>query len=207
MKALFASEIILEDLIGRENISLVDLEAFPQFLRFEKVYLPYCIGSQTIGEKCELFGATLTSIKAPLNESKEISFASYVKQNDSSQFNNHTTFLSYLRDEFLPICDSSRRYTFIVWFYSDENDATKVIDSILKMPQIARCSNVVIELYLIIDPIQLPVETIAQWLNQQSDERIGLFDQKKEEKFLTIFSHQIQNVLEVRDHLKKVLFV
>lgn len=82
-----------------------------------------------------------------------------------------------------------------------------MIDSILKMPQIARCSNVVIELYLIIDPIQLPVETIAQWLNQQSDERIGLFDQKKEEKFLTIFSHQIQNVLEVRDHLKKVLFV
>ena len=209
-------EAFIGPFIGRKAISLADLKAFPKFLRFNAVNLAYWSvpqDSQSIKKKCQLFGDFLPSVKGALNDSNEIYFNCAIDQKGPVHFGNHSTFLDYLRDEFLTICDSARRYVFCINFRSDENSVTKVIAAILKMPQIVRCSNVEITLAFanFYDPIQLPVDEITQWLNLKTD-RIGLSAKKKEEKFLTIDSRSkhvrnFQNILEMRDHLIEVIFI
>ena len=186
----------------KKPISHANLKEFPVFLRFYGVHLPYSIGLRPLEEKCQLFGDLLPEIKGALNDSNEIFFGAGIDQEDQSEFYNHSTLIGYLRDEFLPICDSTRRYKFVISFDSDQNSGSEVISSILKMPQVVRCSNVDIWLLQVYDPIELPVGEIAQWLSQKND-RIG----KKEEKFLEIYSDKIQNVLEIWEHLTEVLFI
>ena len=193
--------------ISRKPILFDDLKEFPAFLHFGEVYLRYwnesIESSESIEERCQLFGGLLPAIKGALNDSKEIFFGADIDQEDQSEFNDHSALIAYLRDEFLPICDSSRRYKFFINFETDKNSGSEVISSILKMPQVVQCSNVDICLQLINDPIELSVGEIAQWLNQKND-RIG---KKKEEKFLKIYSYNIQNVLEIWKHLTEVLFI
>ena len=165
--------------------------------------MPYSIGLRPIEEKCQLFGDLLPVIKGALNDSNEIFFEAGINQKDQSEFYNHSALIAYLRDEFLSICDSTRRYKFVITFDSDQNSGSKVISSILKMPQVVQCSNVDIWLLRIFDPIELSVGEIAQWLNQKND-RIG---KKMEEKFLEIYSYKIQNVLEICEHLTEVPFI
>ena len=172
------------------SISLDDLEALPEFIRFNEVYMPYSRGFQppsrniSIQEKCQFFADLLPSIKGALNDSKEICFCGDINENDPSNFSNHSTLIDYIRDEFLPICDSSRRYKFEIDFFSDKDAATNVVSSILKMPQIVRCLNVEIEIWISTMgyPSKLPVDEIVRWLNQKID-RIGFIGKKNEEKF------------------------
>ena len=199
------------------DISPVDLKlkALPEFLRFNEVYMPYSYGFQphslysrdmSIQEKCQFFAGLLPSIKGALNDSKEIRFYGRINENDPSNFSNHSTLIDYIRDEFLPICDLSRRYNFEIDFSSDMDAATNVVSSILKMPQIVQCLNIEILIYTIDHPNKLPVGEIVQWLNQKID-RIGFFGKKNEEKFLKIISRQIQDELGICEHLTEVLFI
>ena len=138
-----------------------------------------------------------------VNDSNEIFFSGAINQNSRYEFSNHLTLIKYLRDELLPICDSSRRYKLQIGFDSDKNEGTKVISSVLEMPQIVGCSNVEIGIFRIDSPVQMPIEKIEEWLNQKTG-RIG-FSGKKEEKFLKIYSYNIENVLEMCEHLTEVL--
>ena len=197
----------MEAFIGGNKKPISHLEAFPPFIRFGRVYLAYWFGlQQSIEEKCQLFGGFLPLIKGALKDSNEILFIAHINQNDPSNFTNHSTLLDNVRDGLLPICDSARRYSFRIEFRSDKNSHKKVIESILKMPQIVRCSNVEITIDVVYDPIQLPVEEIAQWLNQKID-RIGVIGKKKEERFLKIKSWKIENVSKMCEHLIEVLFI
>ena len=191
------------DYSDKKPISRANLKEFPVFLRFYGFHLPYSIGLRPIEEKCQLFGDLLPVIKGALNDSNEIHFDAGINQKDQSEFYNHSALIAYLRDEFLSICDSTRRYKFVITFDSDQNSGSKVISSILKMPQVVQCSIVDILLLRNFDPIEFPVGEIAQWLNQKND-RIG---KKKEEKFLKISAYKIQNVLEIWKHLTGVLFI
>ena len=121
------------DYSDKKPISHANLKEFPVFLRFYGVHLPYSIGLRPIEEKCQLFGDLLPEIKGALNDSNEIFFGAGINQKDQSEFNDHSTLIGYLRDEFLPICDSSRRYEFFINFDSDQDSGSKVISSILKM--------------------------------------------------------------------------
>ena len=197
------------------SISLDDLKASPEFLRFNEVYIPYSRDFQPISsdsrdmsiqEKCHFFAGLLPSIKGALNDSKEICFYGDINENDPSNFSNHSTLIDYIRDEFLPICDLSRRYKFKIDFSSDMDAATNVVSSILKMPQIVQCLDVEIWICTIDHPNKLPVDEIVQWLNQKID-RIGFFGRKNEEKFLKILSWKIQDVLGICEHLTEVLFI
>ena len=192
---------------GGGSISFDDLKEFPAFLHFGEVDLHYWNdsneSSESIGERCQLFGGILPAIKGALNDSKEIFFDAGINQKGRSEFNDHSALIAYLRDEFLPICDSSRRYKFFINFETDKNSGSEVISSILKMPQVVQCSIVDILLLRNFDPIEFPVGEIAQWLNQKND-RIG---KKKEEKFLKISSYEIRNVLEIWEHLTEVPFI
>ena len=191
-------------------ISLANLAAFPQFLRFGEVELCYNkTSSQSIAEKCHTFVECLQSIRAPLNDSASILICAEIDKEKPSQFGDYSTLFNHIRDKLLPICDSSRQYSFFIDFDfgSDKTHRVNVIESILTIPQIVRCSNILIE---VPNPLQLPVKAIAQWLNQTDDRsRIGVIDgQKKQEKFLRIGTEhdKIHNVLEMCKHLTEVLF-
>ena len=194
----------------QEMISLANLAAFPQFLRFGEVELCYNKTSlQSIAEKCHTFVECLQSIQAPLNDSASILICAEIDKEKPSQFGDYSTLLNHIRGELMPICDSSRQYSFFIDFGSDKTQRVNVIESILTIPQIVRCSNILIEVCQGANPLQLPVKAIAQWLNQTDDRsRIGVIDdQKKQEKFLRIGTEhdKIRNVLEMCKHLTEVL--
>ena len=202
----YLSDSGLEALIssGANVPSLVDLNEFPVFLRFDEVYLPFHLGSQSITDKTQLFGDFLTSIKGPIQDLKDILFIGDINQKNPAQFNDHSAIIAYIRDEFLQICGSSRRYQFWIEFFSDKEASTTVATSILEMPEIVRCTALSLQLHCIFAPIHLPVEAIAQWLNQNT-ERIEILGRQNGEKVLHICSHYIGNVLEMCDHLTGVL--
>ena len=113
--------------------------------------------------------------------------------------------LDFIRNQFLPICNSSRRYNFQIWFDSDVNSDTNVIASILEMDEIKHCSNVKIEI-IGGEQKRLPVEEISNWLEPSADgTKINL--QNHNERFLKInLNSTIQNDQEMFDNLKTVYF-
>ena len=115
----------------RKPILFDDLKEFPAFLHFGEVYLRYwnesIESSESIEERCQLFGVLLPAIKGALNDSNEIFFDADIDQEDQSEFNDHSALIAYLRDELLPICDSSRRYEFFIGLYSDQDSGSEVI--------------------------------------------------------------------------------
>ena len=121
-----------------------------------------------------------------------------------TDFKDHFALLKHLRDELLPLCDSSRHYEFFITFLTDRDSHTNVIESLLQMPQIRR-SNVGIELNCVFDT-QLPVEAIVQWLNQEPDPLDVTYRKKQQEKCLTIKSHciSLSNLLKMCRRLVEV---
>ena len=201
MRALIGTNFIGDE--GKE-ISLQDLALFPAFLRFREVDLLYHHGSQSIAEKCDLFDGCLQSIKPTLNDSNLINLNCLTAKNVQKQFSNHQTLVKYVSERLLPICESSRSYSFFIGFVSDENSASNVIDSILQMAQISRygCFGVYIGL-INNNPAQLPIETISTWLNRKSGAME--FRQKQTGNVLRIRSSEtFQNIPEMCDLLKTV---
>ena len=151
-----------------------------------------------------MFRKQLQSLKPALNDSNLVRFTGCIHGSTfrPSAFKDHFALLKHLRDELLPICDSSRHYEFYIEFYSDRDSQTNVIESLLQMPQIRR-SNVGIELSGVIDS-QLPVEAIVQWLNQESDQNDVIYRKKQQEKCLTIKLPTINNLLRMCRRLVEV---
>ena len=112
-----------------------------------------------IEEKCEFIESQLLPLKLALCDSNTIEFVAQISQKDRNHFNDHLKLLDYIRNRFLPICNSSRLYEFQILFRSDANSATEVIVSILEMDEIKHCSNVEI---VIMTGIQkrLPIEEV-----------------------------------------------
>ena len=204
----------MEAFIGCEScdgtkILLANLVTFPPFLRFNEVRLKYYIKSQLLHAKCLLFEDCLNSIKPALKDSNEICFDANINRANPSHFSDHSSVVIYLRDRLLPICDSSRRYEFIIGFESYENSATKVISSILQISQVRRCSNVSIELFDYMYPARLPVEDISNWLDPKAEDGDGteICGKKRQSRFLKIYSYITSNAQEMLDHLKEVNLV
>ena len=197
---------ILDKCYIYNKLSPTELTAFPSFLRFQNVELCYGSGTQPIDETCELFETYLLPLKPALNDSNIIEPSTIISQDDRNYFNNHSTLINYLQNRLLSICDSARGYKFRISFRSDEdeNDITNVIESILQIPTIERCSNVEIEIHCCWEVNkQLPVEMISNWLQKSVDE-MEINSRKQEEKLLTIRMCDIQNTQEMIDHLKLV---
>ena len=156
----------------------------------------------TITNKCQKIEKYLRPIEPALKHSNSIQFVARINQNDQSCFSDHSVLLSYLSEQLLQICNSSRRYEFKIAFYSDKNSGTNFISSLLQMPAISRCSNFEISLYHIEEAQQLPVENISDWLNRRK-----IDGQIPQEIFMTIRMYELQNVTEMCgmcDHLSKV---
>lgn len=198
------------------RISHTKLATFPQFLRLNTLELFHTGGSygrlfiekrtdpQTIAKNCQLLVKHLKPLKRALKDPNLICFFGVVNQKVANVFEDHIQLVAHLRDDIFPICNLSRRYKFNINFYSDEN-AAKTITSILEF---VRGPNVEIKLCLFFiptNPIKLPVDSIAKWLHQKND-RIGMINQKEENKFLRIEMNGIQNGFEMCGHLMEVVY-
>ena len=202
LRAFIGTKFKIPYKLQGKEISLQDLALLPEFIRFGEVLLLFFDGSQPIADKCQLFDGCLQSIKSALNDSYSIRFASKVDQNDESHFSNHQTLIEYLRDRLLPICDSSRNYSFGFVFDSDKNSSSSVIASILQMSQTNRCFGVFIGLRGA-NSAQLPIDTISKWLHRNS----AAMEIRQKQKFLHIRSSKtFQNIPEMCNLLKTVHF-
>ena len=160
----------------------------------------------TIKNKCQKIEKYLQPIKNALKDSNSIRFFADINQDDQSSFSDHSSFLSYLDEQLLKICNSSRRYEFEITFRSDKNAGTNFISSLLQMPPISRCSHFDITLFFTKKAMQLPVEAILDWLNRMIDGRKTDI-RIAQEIFMRIYTREIQNVTEMCDHLTKVRFI
>ena len=193
----------------------------PQFVRFVDVTLYYCYrcdtrpieeicklgfylqlhDSLTIEEMCHLIVIYFQPLKMAPNKSHLTNFIGKIDENDPCEFNTHLQLLSHVQEEFLPIFNSSLGYRFTIYFSSDRNSGTNVISSILQMPPIQHSSNVEIILFGLAQPIQLPVESISNFLHQKYD---GIHENSKD-RYLRINLPEIQNVHATCEHFKKVI--
>ena len=184
----------------------IGLKLFP-FLRFKTFGMFYNDGSIPIDEKLQLFHYHLQLFKTAFSDMEEISLFARVNQNDQSQFHDHSQLLDHLREQVLPICDSSPFYSFQIDSQSDNDAAGNVIGQILQLLPINRCQ-VVCFLDENETSIQLPVEVIANWLNRNSDDGIGCAKtgKSKEKRFLVIFNRiEIISAAEMCDRVKMVI--
>lgn len=187
-----------------------EFAAIPPFLRFKDNELHYrttlttITSGATIQEKCELIKHHLRTLKPGLDPSSSIVFHASILKQDCTHFNRDSQLLGHIQDELLPIFGSCRRFEFNIWVENVPvpSSSRNIIESLLKMPQIDQCANVVIRFYHSIDQF-LPVDAIAQWLNLKMD-RIGKSNRRNEAKFLSIYLPDIQNILEIYWHLAEV---
>lgn len=181
-----------------------NFEGIPPFIRFHEVDLRYIFtGEGSIEENCSRLKNLLQSLKQYLEDSISVIYFGKIANDLPNHFTDHSQLIAYFRDDLLPILDSSRRYSFEIRFTSDKDAAASVIESLLQMPQIERCSNVAIGINYA-NPTQLPVDSIIQFLNQKKCDQII---RKTKEKFLKIRLGKIQNVSNLCDHLTKVNFI
>ena len=156
----------------------------------------------TSEKKCRKVAKYLKPIKTASKHSNSIRFDADINQDGQSSFSDHSILLAYLSKQFLQICDTSRRYEFIIYFHSDKNASTNFISSLLQIPAISQCSNFEITLHRIEEAQKLPVENISDWLNRKkTDGRIP------QEIFMKIRMNEIQNATEMCAHLSKVCFI
>lgn len=194
----------LKAFIGLDEVEipLTDLTMAPPFLHFNEFRLWHSFGSEAIAEKCKSYEACLQMIKPMLNASKETNFECKIDENYPNHFFDHSALLEYLGDRIVPICDPSRHISFSIDLDSDKDSSTNIIASIIKFPQITRCTNVGIKLYTAkAGPLRLPIEIISNWFNRTSNS----MEQKQKEQFLEIFCCEyFQNSDEMCQHLKEV---
>ena len=187
------------------NVSLANLRSVPRFLRFNEVRLSYNFGPKSIEEKCLSIENCLQPLKEALNDSISIRFCGIIDRNDLTKFSDYSKLLEYLSEELLKICNSSRGYNFFIYFRTEEAGAkAKVINSIIQMPQICRCSTLRISLYCIPQPMLLLVDAISGWLNRTIGDGMNFIGRTSKEIILLISAARIENGVEMCDHLVEV---
>ena len=200
-------------LIGNERVCQLDQFDFanltlPRFLRLNDVKLFYNRGQMSIEEKCRSIENYSQPLKEALKDSNLIHFYGDIARNDLKKFDDHSKFLNYLSETFLKIFNSSRKYDFSIEFPPEEAGAgANVLNSIIQMPQICRCSNLRFWLLKAPQPLLLPVEAISSWLNRSIGEGMNFIGRTQHEIFLQIQVNSIQNVVEMCEHLAKVCFI
>ena len=129
------------------EIPLANPTFCPHFLRFNEVQLSYNHGAKSIEEKCRSIENYLQPLKEALKDSTAIRFYGDIYRNDQAYFSDYSKLLEYLSEQLLKICNSSRGYNFSIYLQPEEaGTGTNIINSIIQMPQICRCSTLRINL-------------------------------------------------------------
>lgn len=180
----------------------------PPFCRLNEVTLWYSAlpGYLTIAEKCQLFGSQLQAIKSECQNVNLTRIRAHINQDSCFDFNDHSEFVDYFTNEFLPNWKSSRGYKFEFYFCSDDNSCAAFIESVLLMEQIKRCRDVIFEINLFFAAPPLRIRSIINWLFAEHSDGV---DQKQHERLLKInvdsaIDEDIPNDRKICYQIKKV---
>lgn len=118
---------------------------------------------------------------------------------------DHTPqILQHLGNQLLEICNACHSYKFDLLFTpTNGTSAANAIATILQFAPINGSSNIVFDLDLCEMKMDLPIESIANWLNRTFD-RTNSSEEKQEARFLQIKISEISNASKMLDHLRKV---
>ena len=184
-----------------------------EFLRFEKVKLPYDdFPFLSIDKKCHLFVKRLKPLRAALSDSTTIHFNASIDYELTPaltiNFGGPLQILNHLRNELLPICASARCYEFTIRFCLRYVSATNILDSILQMSPIISSTNVQFNLYhsyFMSHEIltRLPVDAISAWLDRPNN---MIMKHRNTPLKLKVYLDGVQNTQELFEHFKKVCF-
>ena len=161
-----------------------------------------------IMKKCKLFEENLPLLKRALKCPNRIIVYGKIDRNNPYHFGNQTQFLDHIRQQLLPLINTSRCFEFNICFGLDETTfglaSTNTIASILQFSPIKRCLNVQISLS-VKQPVRLPIAEISRWLNRKTDQP-EVSGKKKSERFLQILleNNRIRNAHAIFYTLKKV---
>ena len=173
-----------------------NIGGLPSYVRFKSVEV---VQHYMVLEQFELIAPLLLQFKPAFVGSRfEMRFDRIVQKN---QFD-------YLLQNLLPFFDSCKHYKF--WFQYNSGEACTFLDSLLRFPSIDNASSFDVMFYYydcdVATTQQLPIEAISNWLHKpavgelSTDERAN--SRSLDEIYLNI---QIQNMLEIVEHLKKVI--
>ena len=126
-------------------------------------------------------------------------------ENYCADFEDHQTLLLHIGSKLLPIFDQCCWYKFCITLPNKNaaTAATEIISEILQFDSVSRCSNVSVLLRNVNYnwPVELPIETIGNWLNRP------LVDGEKQDKRILqikVADDEIPNAYEMFQHLEKV---
>ena len=128
-----------------------------------------------------------------------------INQNRGTTFTDNTALLSHIANELLPIIGTCHGFKLKAFFHSDRDSAENIIESLLKMPAIIRCSTVDLCLTMTGRIVNLSVDGIANWfvVDECHDAK-----KEKKERFLQIDTDRnrirIQNTQDIWELLKTV---
>ena len=163
------------------------------------ICIRYYIGNHLSAGSREWTQTILRSLKSLLIGT-EFEFSFGVRLSESTYFK----LLDHIKKELLPICNACCSYKFDINFNYNKDGVTTLIDSILHLEPVIRCSNVQFDCKMRAKwygGMQLPVAQILIWLlNPDSI-------QMKKERILKISPEsRISNFGDMIDRLKKVIF-
>ena len=196
----------------KTKVSLTNLTSVPRFLRFDVVQLFYDVGPKSIEEKCRSVENYLQPLKEALNDLTAVRFDGVIDRNAHSNFSDHSKLLDYLSEQLLKMFNSSREYDFTIFFHLEEEAEAEanVINLIIQMPEVCRCSHLRFHLWRVPwrepQPMLLPVDAISSWLNRSIGDGMNFIGRTPTAKeiFLQIYANSIENVVEMCDHLVEV---
>ena len=171
-----------------------DLTNFPPFLCLNQLCLNYADYSSPIETKCSVFMNTINSFRSFLSNAFILHFDARIVRRDETRFSSASQLIEHVKA--LTTCFSGiNQYKFHINFWCDEEKDGFLIENLLNIPQIYRCSNVEISLFCALRATTLPVETISNWLHKDN----GL-----KERVLCIHISDIQNAEDLYGRLKNV---
>ena len=159
-------------------------------------------------KKCKLFEENLPLLRRALKSPNRIIVYGKIDRNNPYHFGNKTQFLDHIRQQLLPLINTSRCFEFNIGFGLDDTTfglaSTDTLASILRFSPIERCLNVQIGLS-VKQPMRLPIAAISRWLNRKADQS-DVSGKKKSERFLQILleNNRIRNAHAIFYTLKKV---
>ena len=114
----------------------------------------------------------------------------------------------YLLQNLLPFFDSCKHYKF--WFRYNSGEACTFLDSLLRLPSIDNASSFDVMFYYyncdVTTTQQLPIEAISNWLHKPAVGELSANERANSRSLDEIYLNiQIQNMLEIVEHLKKVI--
>ena len=148
----------------------------------------------------------LQPLKQALSNSM-LNFRGEINQDASNHFRDHSQLLHHVQNQLLHICNA-RCYKFNIRFFSGKDTAAVIISSILQMQLFSVCP--IVGFYFSNnDPMELPIETISNWLNRRNraPDEFEVNKKFRRERFLHISVPEIQNGRKMCDNSNEVIFI